>query len=444
MPTLNSVDTAVNAAARERVVQSFERLKNYWNNGRWLAIGNYYKEDTSSRVAREEGTFSDSQLTDYISASTLGHCFDGWSFLGRAMEAELAGDPGSARHLGYYAELRAAMSLLACEGIGIFNNSHAVVEGNGTCSRFGNSKGTHRIVWEVLDDWSRKTKGSDRLLAVIRPGGIPLREWIRQFNGSGQFVTSNWLEKWGLDLERLRSDRDARNLASYRPASLNGAPPAGIEKTIGAVDRLWTMCEPGGVGSFGLLDLHLVRQALVQIVERGGDGFGIPQGRKKDRYEQGVVRMLDGLVTGPLRGESERFLNFETDPEVSSLLVDASGDVGADHVDHSKQVLARATLLLRLATGSVSDLLQESGADFGQELEFWWSREAVRRRLWSVGEELGSFSELWGDIESALEDAEAWLESPETETSHWGFWRDQGRAGWMLATVERAFLWGVA
>lgn len=443
MPTLSTIDAAVNAAARLPVVESFERLKQYWSDGRWLGIGNYYNEDTSNRVKDSEGTFKDSQLTDYIAASTVGHCFDGWSFLGRALEAELAGDPGSARHMGYYAELRAAMSLLACEGIGIFNNSHAVVGQDGTCSRFGHTKGTHRIVWEVLADWSNKGKCSDRLLGVISPGGIPLVDWIRQFNGSGHFVTSNWLEKWGLDLERLKSDHAARNLASYRPASLSGAPPAGIEKTIVVVDRLWAMCEPGG-RSFGSLDLHLVRQALVQIVERGGDGFAVPQGHKRESYDQRVDRMLDGLVTGPLREETERFLRFETESEASALLLDASGDVDPDHVDHSKQVLARATLLLRLATGSVSQMLKESGADFGGDLEFWWSREAVRRRLWSVGEELGSFSELWGDVESALEDAEAWLESPETETSHWGFWREQGQAGWMLSTVERAFLWGVA
>ena len=444
MPTINSVHGAVSAAARDRVVGSFARLKTHWEDGHWLGVRNYYKRDTSNRVKDARGAFKDLQLTDYICASTVGHCFDGWSYLGRAMEAELSGDPGAARHLGYYAELRAAMSLLACEGIGIFHNSHAVVKTDGICSRFGNSKGTHQVVWEVLDEWSGTNKCNDRLLGVIQPGGIPLTQWIEQFGGSTRFVTRNWLRKWGLDLRRLRSDRDARNLASYRPASVSGAPPAGVEQTIAAVDELWTLCDPGGGRGFPFMDRHLLRQVLVQLFERRGDGLGVPS--ELGRFAHDVERMLNALGMGTRQTEFQRFLTFhtETETEPSSLLIDAGGDVEADHVDHSKQVLARATLLLRLATGSVSQLLKESGSDFERELDFWWNSEAVRRRLWSEEGGPGSFSDLWGDVELALEDAVDWLESPETETSHWGFWTERGRAGWMLSTVERAFLWGLA
>ena len=444
MPTISSVQGAVNAAARERVIWSFGRLRKHWDEGRWLGVRNYYRRDTSNRVTDAQGTFKNLQLTDYIGASTLGHCFDGWSYLGRALEAELAGDPGAARHLGYYAELRAAMSLMACEGIGIFRNSHAVVRADGICSRFGRGHATHRVVWEVLDKWSGTNACNDRLLGVIRPGGIPLAEWIAQFGGSAQFVTQNWLRKWGLDLRRLRSDRDARNLASYRPASVSGATPAGVEKTIAAVDELWTLCDPRGGGGFPFMDRHLLRQVLVQLFELQGDGFTAPS--ELGKFAQDVERMLDALGVGARQTEFYRFLTFDPEmgPEASSLLVDASGVAEADHVDHSKQVLARATLLLRLATGSVSGLLNEAGSNFEQELEFWWNGEAVRRRLWSKAEGPGSFPDLWRDVETALEDAEEWLESPRTENSHWAFWTDRGETGWMLSTVERAFLWGIA
>ncbi len=445
MPTINSVRGAVKAAARDRVIGSFDRLKKHWKDGRSLGVRNYYKRDTSDRVKNARGSFKNWQLTDYICASTLGHCFDGWSYLGRAMEAELSSEPGAARHLGYYAELRAAMSLLACEGIGIFHNSHAVVKADGICSSFGNGKGTHQVVWDVLNEWSVTKKCNDRLLGVIRPCGIPLRDWIEQFGGSARFVTRNWLSKWGLDLRRLRSDRDARNLASYRPTSVSGAQPAGIEQTIAAVGELWTLCDPGGGGGFPFMDRHLLRQVLVQLFERRGGGLGVPG--KMDRFTQNVDRMLNALDMGATQKEEfQRFLTFAagTEPEPSSLLVDASGDVEANHVSHSKQVLARATLLLRLATGSVSELLKESGSDFERELGFWWNGEAVRRRLWSVQEELGSFPDLWIDVEKALEDVEEWLKSPNTEASHWGFWAEKGGAGWMLSTVERVFLWGMA
>lgn len=444
MPTIDSVHKAVNSADRDRVVESFARLKKHWENSRWLGERNYYKRNTSERVKSAKGKFRDLQLTDYIGASTLGHCFDGWSFLGRAVEAEMGGDPGSARHLGYYAELRAAMSLLACEGIGIFNRSHAVVKADGICSRFGNRMGTHNVVWEALDSWSRTKECNDRLLGVIQPGSIDLAEWINQFGGSARFVTRNWLKKWGLDLRRLKSDQDARNRASYRPASVSGAQPARVEQTVAAVDELWALCDPGGDGGFPFMDRHLLRQVLVQLFERRGDGLGVPGDTA--RFAQEVERMLNALGVGTRQTEFLRFLTFDPDvgAEPSSLLVDASGEVEADHVDHSKQVLARATLLLRLATGSVSQLLKESGTDFAQELEFWWSGGAVRRRLWSMAQRPGSFPDLWVDVETALEDVGEWLGSPQTETSHWGLWTDRGKAGWMLSTVERAFLWGIA
>ena len=360
------------------------------------------------------------------------------------MEAELSGDPGSARHLGYYAELRAAMSLLACEGIGIFSNSHAVVMADRVCARFGNGAGTHRVTWEALNEWSQTDKCNNRLLGVIRPGGRPLKEWIEQFGGSAQFVTVNWLGKWGLDLQRLGSDRDARNLASYRPASVSGASPAGVEQTLAAVNELWTLCEPGVGGGFPCLDRHLLRQVLVQLFERGSDGLGAPS--NMDRFKRDVKRMLDALGMGIREAEHQRFLTFgaETETKPSSLLVDANGRVEANHADHSKQVLARATLLLRLATGSVSELLKDSGYDFERELKFWWSGNAVRRRLWSAAAGSGPFTDLWDEVGTALEDAEEWLESPGIEASHWGFWTERGNAGWMLSTVERVFLWGMA
>ena len=124
------------------------------------------------------------------------------------------------------------------------------------------------------------------------------------------------------------------------------------------------------------------------------------------------------------------------------MLTDASGKVEASHIYHSKQVLARATILLRLATGSVSALLKESDIDFGEELEFWWNSAGVRRRLWGVVAAPESFTDLWVNVEEALADVTDWLQSMPADGSHSGFWTAHPQAGWTLSTVERAFLWG--
>jgi len=44
------------------------------------------------------------------------HALDGWSYVGRALSALIAGDSHAARHLAYYGELRGALSLLASSG----------------------------------------------------------------------------------------------------------------------------------------------------------------------------------------------------------------------------------------------------------------------------------------------------------------------------------------
>lgn len=63
--------------------------------------------------------------------------------------------------------------------------------------------------------------------------------------------------------------------------------------------------------------------------------------------------MLDAIDTGPSRGEMEKFPTLQTDGSRSSLLLDASGTKAVDHVDRSREILARETLLLRVATESV-------------------------------------------------------------------------------------------
>ena len=111
----------------------------------------------------------------------------------------------------------------------------------------------------------------NRVLSVITPNGTALAEWAAQFGGAPGFVASNWLQEWGLDLSRFESDREARNTASYRPALDSPRGPRAIRETLQAIDELWTLCDPGGVGGFPYLDRHLLREVLVELFESGGD-----------------------------------------------------------------------------------------------------------------------------------------------------------------------------
>jgi hypothetical protein len=98
-----------------------------------LKPGNRYRVKCTSKYSDDldANTVSDPNLVAYIAGSGPAHVIDAWSYLGRAIDATLRADTSSAIHFGYYAELRAAMALLACEGVGILNTIHPIVPEKG-------------------------------------------------------------------------------------------------------------------------------------------------------------------------------------------------------------------------------------------------------------------------------------------------------------------------
>ena len=123
-------------ANRSGVQNAISQLSVHWKKGSWIARSNRYRKEADKEVRTDEKSgrgVAGAQLAQYVAASAIVHCYDGWSYLGRALEAEMAADPDAAIHLAYYAELRAAMALLASEGIGVFDAHHAVVSNIGTC-----------------------------------------------------------------------------------------------------------------------------------------------------------------------------------------------------------------------------------------------------------------------------------------------------------------------
>ena len=213
-----------------------------------------------------------------------------------------------------------------------------------------------------------------------------------------------------------------------------------VEDTIGKIAQWWELCSPGTTGGFPVLDRFLLRDVLGHLFHaRMGRSW-----RQATRvYRHQIGRMLDRVHIQTGRDAIEEFLKYKTYPDVPALLKDASGNREPGHVDHSHQVLARATLLLRLATGSVAGLLRQSQVDFFADLEFWWRDERVRRRLWSVDDIPNSFLDLWDDIGDALDGVDQWTPPAGHEVSRWRFWNDEPVVAGLLSTSERVFFWGL-
>ena len=112
---------------------------------------------------------------------------------------------------------------------------------------------------------------------------------------------------------------------------------------------------------------------------------------------------------------------------------------------HHFEVLSRATLLLRIATGSCFQLI--SGATFSStDLEFWWNNLGVERGLWNQrnkpGNNSGDIITLWDDVDIALQKISAW-NSRVSHPSYSGLINKQNTSLRVLESCERIGLWGL-
>lgn len=441
MPNAASLKRKLERADGSHIRDAMLRLTREFRSGRWLGPENSYCADAVDTIRndiRTGGSLRHQELIEYIAVSAIHHCFDGWSYLGHAMQAEMACDPDVARHLGYYAELRAAMGLLASEGIGVFDRTHVVVCSEGKCHPI-KAGGTHHFVWKALRHWA-DSKAKDVLLRVIMLSGSPLSDWLDQFSSGGvQALAADWLKRWGLDLQRYADDRIARNTASYRPTALVSSGPRTIDEIMRSVLQFWSGFQPTDSATFHDLDRWLLRSILEDIYRNNHDESA--HEAPKD-YLNRIDRMLDGLG---LFDASKQSLRQFLDPQVkhpAQILSDARSTQPVSNVNHSKQLLARAALLLRLATGRARELL--AGSEPRDLLQFWWSQPGVSRRLWRTNDPPSPFSDLWEDVSESMDSVEGWLSNDRaTDPCAHDFWNKHAADASVLSTTERICLWGL-
>ena len=430
-------------ASNPAIRNIMSRVAKHWNAKSWLSDKNPYRNEVIEKIkpsGRRQSGLKHLELAEYITSSAIIHCFDGWSYLGRALEAEMAGDPDAARHLGYYAELRAAVSILASEGIGVFHNVHIIVAAEQQCISL-QSKSTHEFVWEALRTWADSSKGTDAVLKVIRPGGLPLQDWLEQFSGGAGFIASAWLRQWGLDLSRFADDREARNLASYRPTAFISSGPESIGETVNFILKFWEICDPETNGGFPILDKNLLRISLELIFK---SKYKRTPRQAKRIYRREIRNILENLhPSGQSKDMWMKFLNYEREKDTLQIISAANAQDLPSHPHHSKQVLARAALLLRIATGCSRSLLDAAGGDIRNKLSFWLHGASVRRKMWPETHPPESFNDLWSDIDDAANAANQWIEDNGNSKDLHNFWTTCSSEAAVLSTAERAFLWGI-
>jgi hypothetical protein len=437
----------IKTVKRSNVEQTLAKLDPIITKARWLSKNNRYAAKTINRIRLDTaatGAIRPKPLAQYIASSAILHCADGWSFLGRAVHCLLKGDPHRVVHLAYYAELRAALSLLASEGIGVFSTRHFIVDGVSSVRELPSRPSTHVAVWNYLKFWSSLKRSGDLFADIIAPGSVSLATW---FEGMSLelFVrpkAKSWLGQWSLDIGLFADDHDLRNHSSYRP---DGIPEPWYLEGQGVLQfatELWEACEPSSVALFDEIDRYVLR-LTVESAYRGR------YNRAPDADPFHFAAFLDTLISrqsfeASAASEWKRFLIRQAVPNDPKIFTYSSQFPIEGEGTSYASILSRAALLLRLATGSGLKLIRSAGIT-GAQIEFWWSQLGINRGIWAGARSQSELVDLWDDIEALIGDVRQFQHEtePTAQSFHLiGSQIPQVVAG--LGGCERIAIWGLA
>jgi hypothetical protein len=435
---------AINNASPSGVASFFAALHGNLSIDQWLPVNNRYRVECTDRISADIQTATgvrNNDMGQYIAASVPLHCFDGWTFLARALTAYINGNPHQAAHFAYYAELRASMSILASRGIGVFKNRHFYIDATGKCNLLFSRRGTHEFAWLALEAWSKKASSGSDLLKLLTASGVSISDWFSPVPSApvASSTASKWLKEWGIDLATVETDHDVRNLASYRPNEFSSwdSDARGCSAFLRGI---WSLFEPSTT-SFEALDRELLRSLVQRVIVNSGTHAGP---LRQARINSEINVMLNGLpISDSARNAQRTFLLSSAPPPLLLTLGQSTGSMNDSNIH--ERVIARAALLLRVASGFCVELI-ESVPFQVDDLKFWTGPWAGRRSFWRDGQALDNLADLWLDVAVAIEDETDWFamhDAGDTISMH--EWRDQREAIIRPMTeCDRIALWGLA
>jgi len=383
-----------NRFSRDESVKIFVQLTRNFSRGQWL-YGNRYRDNCIKNIKDDcqiRGGVVKLSLKKYIAASAPLHCVDGWSFLGKALLSCSSGDNNAAKHFAYYAELRAAMSLLASEGIGIFDKKDFTMDNTDLHGPIP-SGGTHPAVDKAFKQWANTSNSSSLLEGIIRPAGIPIKDWLSEITTSASgssisWTATDWLSQWGYDLQTLPLDRTMRNEASYRPTGFKLLPAVDIRYIKEIIMDIWDLLEQIKPQSY-FIDLLLLKKVLDNYA------LGVRKAFTKKDIEKIIARLGFSQaeivsLTKLLSGDIRKMTGY-------SLL--AWAKESRDDYKYHLFMISRATLLLRVATGACARMIAEARIS-KDDLKFWWMPLGTKLGLWK-NNETDPFNFMKDDIDQA-------------------------------------------
>ena len=382
---VHSAAALVNGSSSQLVVAKLQDLS---INKRWLPPQHLYA-DVINALYPHTSSVDGLSLIEYIAYSMPLHVVDAWAFLERAFDAVRAGDSNSAVHMAYYAELRAAMSLLASEGVGIFSNRHVAIGPHHNTSDWV-GKGTHDATWELLEAWADDSTRTSTVLDGIKVEQQSITEWINEAGITAQVknvVARDWLKEWSLDLSLFSGDHTLRNYVSYRPSQIISAPATStnfVQQVVDPILSTWDSLEPATLLGGAAIDKELLNRALSYAHDRDN----LKPGDWDNFIDQNLPNAPESLrlsLKNPI-GSSFPIMTWAQDPSSPPP---------------TKSVIARATLLLRLANAVCAQRLEQASVK-KEDLRFWWDQFGQDCGFWHQGDEPQYFTQLWDDVDSSI------------------------------------------
>lgn len=447
----------VKNASRDSVVDSFKLIKNnYLPQSKLITNYNQLNGDAIAAIKRHHDAnkafeLRSNDVRTYISASSISHLLDGWGYLSQAVNALLAGNSGAAIHLAYYAELRAVMSLLASEGIGVFSNQHIGIDANNDFNFFSKYKrrerggsgsyitkenkiGTHVFAWEAFDKWCKSdVKPSYNLLRIFKVKGHTFSDLLPGFHPQAtQLVSSSiakqWLKKWAFDVKRYKNDRDLRNFVSYRPQTIsNFDSRIDFKESINNIYSLFHVLSPNSSSPFNYLDKLLLKKLFEELYSIEGIS---ERGSLKELIEESFSHL-----GATLDATTERILLPQGNQETHLIFSEAS-----KRKVSALPLISRASLLLRVSTGCTSVLLEDAQIR-KDELNFIWGNYGFNNGFWEVAKPVSDFFELWTDVETKFSEI---TDELDFQSNNAFTLRNELGDLNSLSQFNRAGLWGLA
>ena len=204
------------------------------------------------------------------------------------------------------------------------------------------------------------------------------------------------LRTWSIDLTYFPEDRALRNQTSYRPSRISPSSMNSIDTTTEVIEpllRTWDALEPSPDSGGAAIDRALLFRAL-SLARNQPNASTLTWTNFIDRLKEVA---------------SQSLLAQLKDPTIDEYYVLEWAD-NRSKPPPTQAVLARATLLLRIANGICAQRLAAANVS-KQDLRFWWSRFGEDGGLWPDHADLDSFADLWIDVNDAREDVENSLAS---------------------------------